>query len=663
VTSREHGFGYQPALDGLRAFAVLAVFAYHLRWDWARGGYLGVDAFFVLSGYLITSLLLSEERRQGAIELAAFWARRARRLLPAVLLLMVAVAVYAATLVDPTQQESLRHDAWATLAYVANWRLIFSEQSYFDLFGAPSPLRHMWSLAIEEQFYVIWPLIVFGALRFARGSRRLLIGITGGGIVASAVWMAVAFDAADPSRVYYGTDTRAHSLLVGCLLALLLERRPAFPPHERRGVQVTGMLAAGAVLVMASVVSDQDDGMYRGGFLFYAVAVAIVITAAVQPTASPLRSVLSLRPVRWIGAISYGLYLWHWPAIVVLTDDRLGIEGWPLDLVRIAATFGVATLSYYFVEQPIRYGEFRNRAVLLSAPVMIAVLGTVVWTATLDAEEPPRALDANAPITAPPPPPSTNVPPTTATTVPPSVAPGATTTTTLPSAATAPPMTVVVVGDSVAGTVAWGLEEIAAGTPVRVVPAAFPGCGIASGIVVDERGEEYPWARTCYENVPRTLEKTVAEQQPDVVVWLSSWELADRLDPDTGEVLKLGTAAHERALLQSIDEQVQRLTTGGARVVLLTLAPRSESTTSDRDAEPPGNPTEDYNRLLQRYARQHRDKVTLVDIVPFVCPGGAPCPQEVHGVLLRPDGGHFTEETSPILARWLMPKLILAKPS
>jgi hypothetical protein len=224
-------------------------------------------------------------------------------------------------------------------------------------------------------------------------------------------------------------------------------------------------------------------------------------------------------------------------------------------------------------------------------------------------------------------------------------------------------MTIVVVGDSVAGTVAWGLEDLAQGTPVRVVSAAFPGCGIASGIVVDERGQEYPWARTCAENVPPTLEQTVAEQQPDVVVWQSSWEVADRKDPDTGEVLKLGTAAHDRELLESIDAQAKRLTANGARIVMLTLAPRSESTTSEREAEPPGNPTEDYNRLLRRYARQHSDKVTLLDIVPFVCPGGAPCPQQVHGVLLRPDGGHFTRETSPVLARWLMPKLIAAKPS
>src|SRR2546429_6663696 len=222
--SENKRFTYQPALDGLRAFAVLSVFAYHLDAGWARGGFLGVDTFFVLSGFLITSLLVGEWARHGGISFAGFWARRARRLLPALLLVLLAVAAFAVLEAPADQLDGLRGDGLATLFYGANWRFIASGQSYFNLFTEASPLRHMWSLAIEEQFYLVWPLITFVCLRLARGRHWLLGLVCGAGAGASVATMAVLYDPSDPSRAYYGTDSRAHLLLIGAGLALILAR-------------------------------------------------------------------------------------------------------------------------------------------------------------------------------------------------------------------------------------------------------------------------------------------------------------------------------------------------------------------------------------------------------------------------------------------------------
>ena len=267
-----HGFAYQPALDGLRAIAVLAVIVYHLDYEWMSGGFLGVDTFFVLSGYLITSLLLVEYTSTGTVSLRDFWVRRAKRLLPAALLLLAAVAVYG-WLVAPTDRlGTIRGDALATLAYVANWRFILDDASYFELWSEASPLRHMWSLAIEEQFYVLWPLVVLGLLRAGRGRTTVLAVSCLLGAAGSVVLMAVLADV-DRSRAYFGTDTRAHTiLLVGALLAVDAAtgapvRSPDPAPDALYG---SGVGAAAVMVVGAGFVAVSDTGdlaFYRGGSL------------------------------------------------------------------------------------------------------------------------------------------------------------------------------------------------------------------------------------------------------------------------------------------------------------------------------------------------------------------------------------------------------------
>jgi peptidoglycan/LPS O-acetylase OafA/YrhL len=347
---------YMPGLDGLRAIAVLAVFVYHFHngGGWLPGGFLGVDVFFVISGYLITSLLLSEYRKEGRVDLVRFWLRRARRLLPAVGVL-IAVVMVAGAFFDFGQISTLRGQALASMAYVTNWDLILSHQSYFEEFARPSLFRHLWSLAVEEQFYLLWPIaFAFFMTRF--GHKRLVIGVIAGAI-ASSLLMAILFDPVNPNRVFYGTDTRATPLLIGVALAFFW--------HPERLKPKTGMLAPVALNVIGAVglsmvvitfmtVHDYDIGLYHGGFLLLSVWTAMLIAALAHPAASIGRTIGN-PGMRWLGLRSYSFYLWHWP---VLELTRPGIDvplhGPVLFALQLGLTLALADLSYRYVEQPFR---------------------------------------------------------------------------------------------------------------------------------------------------------------------------------------------------------------------------------------------------------------------------------------------------------------------
>ena len=384
---------YRPALDGIRALSVVAVMLYHGLVGWAPGGFLGVDVFFVLSGYLITSLLLREWDRWESLDIVSFYRRRARRLLPALLLLLVAVSVWAAVVAAPDKLGRIRWDGVSTLLYTANWRYVFAQQSYFDKYGDPSPFLHTWSLAIEEQFYLLFPLILVGLLRLTRGRRGQVGVILAFGAVGSAALMAWLFDpAADPSRVYYGTDTRAQELLIGAVLALALLKMRALVGGVRVATASAGVLALAGVIAAFVLLDDQDAVLYRGGFALFCVLVAVLVFSVEMVTQGPAAWLLSLRPVAWVGLISYGLYLWHWPVYVALTSDRVGLEGTSLLLVRIGVTFAIATTSFYLVERPIRAGGLRRLrrpwgATVAALGMPLALVALVA--ATLGSQPPP----------------------------------------------------------------------------------------------------------------------------------------------------------------------------------------------------------------------------------------------------------------------------------
>jgi peptidoglycan/LPS O-acetylase OafA/YrhL len=651
--SENRRFAYQPALDGVRAFAVLTVFAYHLDAGWAKGGFLGVDAFFVLSGFLITSLLVGEFARHGGISFAGFWARRARRLLPALLLVLLAVAAFGVLEAPAEQLDRLRGDGLATLFYGANWRFIESGQSYFDLFSEASPLRHMWSLAIEEQFYLVWPVITFACLRLARGRHWLLGLVCGAGAGASIATMSVLYDPTDPSRAYYGTDSRAHLLFIGAGLALVLARWSPTRGAARSSVNVLGLAGAAACLAFWTLVPDTAAWMYRGGYALFGVCVAAVITSTVQPGRCALRSFLSIGPLVWIGRISYGLYLWHWPVIVVASPARTGLDGPSLTLVRVGLTFALATASFYLVEQPIRRGALRGRWALAVSPSAFVATGVVVVAATAGAVPPPaylqsapdaltsRAEQLPAPQAQPAPPPDAFA-----------AAAGA--------PATPPPRRIMLVGDSLAESLLDGLQDAAAEQGAQLYPAAVPGCGALGGQPIDLSGAPFKWSATCEREIPRYQTARLAQIRPDAVIWLSGWDRGDRLVD--GQRVSTVTMAGRVAFSQLIDQTAMRLTSTGARLMMLTVAPAAPS---DLVPEPGLDRTyEHWNRLLREYARAHADRTSIVDLAGMLCPGGRqPCPEEISGVRPRHrDGNHFEPDTAGWVARQIIPQVMAATP-
>jgi peptidoglycan/LPS O-acetylase OafA/YrhL len=355
--------GYLPGLDGVRALAVLGVLLYHADLTWISGGFLGVDVFFVLSGFLITSLLLEEYDRSGRINFGRFYLGRARRLLPAlVLMLLIVSAVVAVFFRDAAA--TLRADVIASMIYMNNWWYVLNDASYFEFIGRPPLLKHLWSLAVEEQFYLVWPLLAFVAVRRAgrRGVRLLAIVLA----LASTAWMTYLSisqgfpEYADPSRVYFGTDAHAMGLLIGAALATAWRPgrlRADIPRAARALITGIGIAALLTVVWFFLFVGEFTPWLYqRGGFLILALVVALLIAMATHP-ASPLGRWMGSQPWRYLGQRSYGLYLWHWPIFMVTRPGLdVPLDGIPLLLLRLGLTVGIAELSYRYVEMPIRRG-------------------------------------------------------------------------------------------------------------------------------------------------------------------------------------------------------------------------------------------------------------------------------------------------------------------
>jgi len=614
--------GYRPALDGLRGFAVLAIMLYHGNVWWAKGTFFSVDLFFGLSGYLITTLLLIEHDESGRIDMKEFWRRRARRLLPALLLVLVAVAFYAAFVVEPAEAAKIRRDGIATMFYSANWNFIFGGESYFDAFTTPSPLRHAWTLAIEEQWYLIWPLVLLVGLRYSKNPKHWLIAI-GGLTLASAAWMGFLYTPGeDPTRVYYGTDTRAQSLLIGAGLAFVLRHRPTASEGEQK--TLIGLGVAGTAVMMFMMFSQLADPessswVYRGGFLLFGIAAAATIAGTLQPDPNPLSRIWSIPPLPWCGRLSYGLYLWHWPIYIYLTPERTGLDGDALLFFRLAVTFVVSSLSYYFVEVPIRNRKIQLGSVkLLTGLAIVATLALILMSA----------------------------------------APGGQSGEVSASTVDVPPkqgdLKVMIVGDSVAVSLAAGFSP-SIDASMNVVNRANLGCGVTQLVALPNGGAR----RVDFSNCPdwrATWAEQVADYAPDVVIVLvGGWEVYDQ--ERDGEVISVGSDAYRAYLLAQLDDAIGVLSATGARVVLLT-PPCYEA------QDKPGSraPVErvDVRRsawvsgVIAEAANARPGKADLLDLRTHVCASGEH-EDELNGVTLYKDGVHFDEPGAAEVWRWLAP--------
>jgi peptidoglycan/LPS O-acetylase OafA/YrhL len=372
---------YMPGIDGLRAIAVIAVILYHAEFGFIPGGFLGVEVFLVISGYLISSLLILERLRTGAVNLKEFWIRRARRLLPALGVLLI-LTVTGALLFARDALFRLNQDVLGALTYSTNWVMIVRQESYFEAFSRPPLLRHLWSLAVEEQFYLFFPLVFVGGMTilslrsrgYGQTARRFFLVALIGAVASTALMWALFVPYEDPSRVYFGTDTRAAGLLIGVALAFLWQPWRFSRRLDARGtalLNVVGFTALGGLTLLLLRMGEYDLFLYRGGFFTVSMLTAVVIASTVHPQGA-LNPALGNRPLVWVGKRSYGLYLYHWPVFIFL---RPGVDvpwgRWPTLAVQLVLTVVIAEASYRWIEQPIRKRGFRAWLGWLAEPLRI----------------------------------------------------------------------------------------------------------------------------------------------------------------------------------------------------------------------------------------------------------------------------------------------------
>jgi peptidoglycan/LPS O-acetylase OafA/YrhL len=628
------------ALDGMRGVAVLAVLAFHAGLPWAKGGLLGVDIFFVLSGFLITSLLVREHRERGTIRLSAFWGRRARRLFPALFLLLLGIALFAHLYAAQLDLGQVRADALSTLLFVANWHFIASSQGYFAHAAAPSPLLHMWSLGVEEQYYVVWPVV--GLLVLRRFGPRVLAWVAGAGAAASALAMGAMYaSGVSLDRLYYGTDTRAQTLLVGSSLGALasvtlsrLSPSGVAGRSVRRAVGAMGLAGAVFVLWACATLNGQEPFLYEGGFLLIALAVAAVISAVVTLPRSAMSRVCALGGLAYAGRISYGLYLYHWPLFLAIDHARTGLSGTPLLAVRMALTFGVSVASFELWERPIR-----ERRLLRGwrAPVGAVAAGAMATAAVLG------ATGAAAASTA----------PSMATDTAGAARPLFTATHPVVSLAT---------GDSLALTLNFGLGWQSERWGVHFVTGSGAGAGVQLGCDLDPDstvivgGMVSQAAQGCVD-WPRKWARLVQMYDPDVVtVLLGRWETSDRLY--RGHWTHVGNADFDAHLSAELGQAVRILSARGAKVVLFTMPYVDPSTEAANGVPFPENSpgrVDAYNALLRTVASAHKGVATVVDLNRLLDPDGHYTPT-VDGITVRStDGIHISIAGGMFLRHSVLP--------
>lgn len=545
--------GYRPALDGLRAVAVIAVLFFHARFSWAKGGFLGVSTFFTLSGFLITTLLISEHHRSGGISLRSFWTRRFRRLLPAAWMTLAGVVGASAFGVwNDDQMRALRGDVPSAFLQLINWHFVAGGRSYGDQFAAPSPLEHFWSLAIEEQFYVVFPLVALLALRWAKGRRWPLAAAMGVMAVMSAIVSGLTAGGST-GRAYFGTDTRLMELCIGVILATVLSGRfTAVTQRARSWLVLPGLFAVVVTGWSWTHFTVESRSLYPWGLLMTAACSAALITAALQP--GLISSALSVAPMRWIGRLSYGIYLIHWPVFLWLTPTRTDLGAWPLFVLRMAVTLVLAMASNRLVEDPIR----RRRR--LTGPIRGAVvpgfIGAVLIVLVLTTADLPavRELDrasATGPI----------------------------------AAAAPPPTRVLIVGDRLAASLGAGLANVDASTFVVKV-GADPDCGVVTGgfVQLPDGTVEFDSAR-C-RSVRAHQQATEAAFRPDVVlVWSGMRDVANRRLSNNEPWGQPGVADVDDLLRTEVAATVDGLSKGGATVMWMTMP-----LVSDTENPPPPPP-------------------------------------------------------------------------
>jgi peptidoglycan/LPS O-acetylase OafA/YrhL len=727
--------GHIRGLDGIRALSVLAIIAFHTGLNSVPGGFYGVDSFFVLSGFLITSLLLREWGGTGTIRLRRFWAGRARRLLPALFVLVAVIGMVLALVPSLLQTPHLLGDAVSTVFYFSNWYSIHGGVTYFAVSSQPSPLLHTWSLAIEEQFYLVWPLVVLAVLkvgtsrqraRRARprrpwlrraetrrrwlqrqgawgggtagvrvvpvlGGGRLLVGMPARrdsawtrrrrlhvlfalscvGSLASAILMAFLAPNGYTTRAYYGTDTRAQALLVGAAIAtgLTLWHEGSTRRWFTRSASVLAVAGVAGTAVLWCTTSETSTFAFSGGFLVASLlAGAVVLGCAVAPRSLVVR-LLELPPLPQWGRISYGVYLWYWPVLLVLTGQRLHWGVYPLFLARVGITVAIAAISYDLVEMPIRRGALRRWRSWIAAPIGAIAAISAVFAATLvpvgAAELQGAQLSvatASGVSTSPTPSASSTATTVTPTTTTPSyLAPA------LGPVTETKPVKVLLVGDSVAGSLGVGLAEEARQDHVQIANEGTPGCSLSMQTEIKVLFYSVaPDAPCDVDNNPASLLNTwrrwVEAYNPDVVVYVARGETFDQ-EVD-GQWQNLGEPSFDAYVESRYRQAVDVLGSRGATVVLATTpfydsgdSPTGAPWPEDAPSRVQADNAEIRAAAASATSSTDGSRVYVFDLNALVSPGGAYSPT-VGPVNVRcADGVHFTQSGGIFVGQKLAPEL------
>ena len=637
--------GYVAGFDGLRALGLLTILAYHHGVAAARGGIFTVSMFFTLSGFLIASLALVERSRTGGFSMARFWERRVRRLLPAAMVTVVGVVVLQYAF-EVGSSARFRDDALGALGYVANWRLAYSGGDYASAFTLEAPVQHFWSLAVEEQFYLAFPLVFVGLLALFRGRWRRVGAVLGIGAAASfaAAWVTASRHG-NSGLAYYATYTRASEILVGVALAFGVQTRPVRRFLAGRAGVLAGRLAAVVGLAGLGLlwhrVGLADRFVFHGGTLLDAMLTSLVIVACVSPAPGRVVGMLGSWPLRSLGKVSYGVYLFHWPLFLLLDHERTGLGDRSLFVLRVAASIGLAALSYHLLERPFRTGGGGWSRPRLAASLAVPALVVVALVTAVPVHEPAAAIDlAEARVDFGPAFPDAVVP----------VGGGGAS------------ARVLLVGDSLSWSMLSGFETWNVGHPdqaVHVDSYRAVACPLAERGVVRSLGKiEHPTVPCMKfrEELPLLL---AANDYDVVVLTMGHKDLSDREvaggwrhfgDPVFDEWWR-GQAASMADILAA--EQAPVLWTSATRTRIV----RPEDPSRQWDDYPDNDPARvDRLNAIVADVVAERPGFQMVDVSGWLQsqPGGE------GNAELRGDGVHWFPEASDMLAEWLTPQILQA---
>ena len=649
---------FRPDIQGLRALAVCLVVLFHAGVSTISGGFVGVDVFFVISGFVITGLLLRESEATGHTSLVAFYSRRIRRILPAASLVIVAtVAASVVALGLLERHQTAIAGLWASL-FVANFHFIVSGTNYLASQQLPSALQNYWSLAVEEQFYVVYP-IAFLALSAwsSRKAFRTRLIIFLGIVMAASFLYSVIITSSNPSGAFFSPLTRAWELALGAMIAtaaIYLSRIPA-------AVAATLTWIGLGAIITASVIFTSATPYPGWAVALPVIGTGLVIAGGTPHTTWGAERVLGIRGVQYVGLISYSLYLWHWP-ILVIAAERKGASSLPFsqNIPWVVLSVVLAVITYRLVENPIRHSRFfSSRLPLTLALGAVLVVSSFGFSALAAATNPLtpaaqleqaasgsrclapnvrqvanlRAAYLNGPHQAPP-------------------TPGT------------KPIRIAIFGDSTACTLLPGLDAVAPSFGVRIGEGGVNGCGIVSGRLAPHYFGGVDILRltgACPAEVFSAETAAIKALHPNVIVWMSAWERNSIIATRSGgnQILVAGTPPWRKEMVSRIDARIKLFTSAGARVVIV-LEPAKVFPVASQASNADALKTARLNSLLSTVAARHPNDVKVVDLARRVCPTGPPCPGTVAGIDVRVDGDHYGDAGSLFASRWLLPRILRA---